>query len=96
MIEEKIIVANLKCTGCATTITHDLLKINGVKHVDVILEDNTLDITYENDFTRKEIIEKLYTLGYPEATEENGLLLQIKSYASCMIGRIHNMNKIED
>jgi copper chaperone CopZ len=96
MIEEKIIVANLKCTGCATTITHDLLKINGVKHVDVILEENTVDITYENDLTRKEIIDKLYTLGYPEATEENGLLLQMKSYASCMIGRMNNMSKIED
>ena len=30
-------------------------------------------------------------LGYPEATEENGLLLQLKSFASCMTGRVHNM-----
>jgi len=35
----------------------------------------------------------LYDLGYPEATEENGLLLQIKSYASCMVGRISNLTK---
>ena len=55
-----------------------------------------VDITYVNDFTIKAIIDKLYTLGYPEATEENGLLLQMKSYASCMIGRMNNMSKIED
>jgi hypothetical protein len=44
------------------------------------------------DFSVQEkIIEKLHELGYPEATEENDLLLQLKSYASCMIGRVHNM-----
>jgi hypothetical protein len=28
---------------------------------------------------------------WPEATEKNGLLLQLKSYTSCMIGKINNL-----
>ena len=43
------------------------------------------------DIERKKIISKLHDLGYPEATEENGLLLKLKSFASCMIGRTHNL-----
>ncbi len=26
-------------------------------------------------------------MGYPEATAENGLLMQAKSYANCMVGK---------
>jgi hypothetical protein len=37
---------------------------------------------------RDMLTSRLYKLGYPEATEKNGLLLQLKSYASCMIGRL--------
>ena len=40
---------------------------------------------------RQVIIDRLLQLGYPEATEKNGLLLQLKSYGSCMIGRINNL-----
>ena len=92
MISEKIIIANLKCTGCATTIAHELLKLKGVKHVDVVQEENAVSLSYEG-IDRSNIINKLHDLGYPEATEENGLLLQLKSYTSCMMGRLENLKK---
>lgn len=90
MKTEKIYIANLKCGGCATTITNELSKLEGVQNVSVEKNTDSISISYEN-IDREIIINKLHDLGYPEATEENGLLLQLKSYASCMIGRVHNM-----
>lgn len=88
MKTEKYIIANLKCSGCAHTITTRLLEIPGVVTVDVDNEEDAVTTSYDFPATRELITAKLYSLGYPEATEENGLLLQVKSYASCMIGRI--------
>ena len=90
MTNERILIANLKCSGCATTIKKEVEKIEGVKSVLVDKDNDALDVSYEN-IEREVIIKKLHSLGYPEATEENGLLLQLKSYASCMIGRINNL-----
>ena len=87
MIQEKIIIANLKCKGCATTIEKELLKIKGVKEVRIDVEGNAVDVNFSK-VDRSAIIHKLHSLGYPEATEKNGLLLQLKSYGSCMIGRL--------
>ena len=90
MKTEEIIIANLKCTGCASTIKKEITALSGVKEVTVDVEKDAVKVTYEN-IGRESIINKLYSLGYPEATEKNGLLLQIKSYGSCMVGRINNL-----
>jgi copper chaperone CopZ len=92
MKTEEIILANIKCEGCATTIKNELLKITGVENAEVRNEEDLVKISYDEHLDRAVIINKLLSLGYPEATEENGLLLQVKSYASCMLGRIHNLN----
>lgn len=92
MKTEKIIIANLKCSGCATTITKELSTLIGVSKVSVDPTNDSVEVSYEN-IDRKQIIDKLHHLGYPEATEENGLLLQLKSYASCMIGKIENLKR---
>ena len=87
MKTEVINVANLKCSGCANTIQNELLKIKGVQQVTVQVEDDQVTVSYEGA-QRETLINKLHSLGYPEATEKNGLLLQLKSYASCMMGRM--------
>lgn len=92
MKTEEIILANIKCEGCATTIKNELLKIKGVENAEVRNEEDLVKISYDEHLDRAVIINKLLSLGYPEATEENGLLLQVKSYASCMLGRIHNLH----
>ncbi len=92
MKTEEIILANIKCEGCATTIKNELLKIKGVENAEVRNEEDLVKISYDEHLDRAVIINKLLSLGYPEATEENGLLLQVKSYASCMLGKIHNLN----
>ena len=91
MKTETIYIANLKCGGCSSTITKELSEIAGVSNVKVDNKTDSVDVTYAETEERSEIIHKLHKLGYPEATEENGLLLQLKSYASCMIGRINNL-----
>jgi copper chaperone len=91
MKTDTIYIANLKCDGCASTITKELSEIPGISNVKVDNDTDSVNVTYEESVDRSEIIGKLHKLGYPEATEENGLLLQLKSYASCMIGRINNL-----
>jgi copper chaperone len=88
MKTENIIVANVKCSGCATTIKKELLQISGVKNATVEVEKDMVTVSYE-DVDRDVIVRKLHSLGYPEATEKNGLLLQVRSYASCMIGKMN-------
>ena len=91
MITEEIVLANIKCEGCATTITCDLLKIKGVIDAQVINEKDLVKVSYSPATIRPIIIDKLLALGYPEATEKNGLLLKMKSYSSCMLGKINNL-----
>lgn len=92
MKNEKISIANLKCNGCATTVKKELQRINGVHSVEVDVENDAVSLSYEN-VERGVIIKKLHSLGYPEATEKNGLLLQLKSYGSCVVGRMANLEK---
>jgi copper chaperone len=89
METEKIIIANLKCSGCENTIKNRLSEIEGVESVIVNHEEDSVTITHSGKAKREDFTKKLHSIGYPEATEENGLLLQLKSYASCMIGRIN-------
>ena len=88
MAQEKIIIANLKCAGCANTIRTKLLALGDVEQVEINHDEDSVTIYHGGKNSRKDFTDKLYSLGYPEATEENGLLLQLKSYASCMVGRL--------
>jgi copper chaperone CopZ len=89
MKTEKIIIANLKCSGCENTIKTKLAELAGVETVVVNHEEDSVTITHSEKVNREAFTHVLHDLGYPEATEENGLLLKLKSYASCMIGRIN-------
>jgi copper chaperone CopZ len=91
MKTDVITIANLKCDGCETTIKKALLKIEGVSSVKIDQEKDTVKVIHDDNIERIKITNKLHSLGYPEATVENGLLLQLKSYASCMIGKIENL-----
>jgi copper chaperone len=91
MKTDVITIANLKCSGCETTIKKELLKIEGVSSVKIDQDKDTVKVTSDDNIDRIKIINKLHSLGYPEATEDNGLLLKLKSYTSCMIGKIENL-----
>jgi copper chaperone CopZ len=84
---ETLNVANIKCGGCAHSITSKLTEITGVNDVAVDYDKGTVSLTYANETSRELVINKLKSMGYPEATVENGLLMQAKSYANCMVGK---------
>jgi copper chaperone len=87
MITETLNVANMKCSGCAHSITTKLGEINGLSSSEVNIDEGTIAVHYEMPEVQAVILTKLSSMGYPEATAENGLLMQAKSYANCMIGK---------
>lgn len=85
-----IIVENLKCHGCAATITRELQKVKGVNSVNVDVATSQVDIATDGS---KGVINacraKLIRLGYPEAGSKNTTISKAKSYISCAIGRMN-------
>jgi copper chaperone len=90
MKKEEFIVANLKCGGCANTIKKAITATKGVKEVLVDVDNSAVAVECNEEVDRRFLAEKLNGLGYPEATEKNGLLAQIRSYGSCLTGKFSN------
>lgn len=83
-----ITIENLKCHGCATTITKELKKIDKVQNVSVDVEKSQVEIFYDGDDKVVDSCKaKLHRLGYPEAGN-NTTVSKAKSYVSCAIGRL--------
>ncbi len=82
-------IQNLKCGGCANTITKGISAIDAIKNVSVNVEDNTVTFSYETEEQVNEVKNKLKSLGYPVDGEANTLGDKAKSYVSCAIGKIN-------
>lgn len=85
---EEFLVANLKCSGCAKTIHNKISQVPGVQNVLVDPEHGSVKIEHDEQTARDVFSKALHDLGYPEIGDDNNLLTQMKSYASCMIGKI--------
>jgi copper chaperone len=88
-------VENIRCGGCANTITKKLREINGVKDVHVNVEDKQVIVTTESatdDEVHHILSEKLVKLGYPEVGTigSNNLKAKATSVVSCAIGKVSN------
>ncbi len=59
------IIQNLKCGGCATTITNALNELEGISESMVDNEMNSLTFDYTDESQVKIVKEKLSRLGYP-------------------------------
>ena len=82
----ELLVENIKCGGCMTSIKKGILELAGVMHVDIALEEEK--ITIEGDrLNRAAILKKLDGMGYPEKGN-NTLFKEAKSYVSCAIGKV--------
>lgn len=85
-------VANIRCSGCANTITSSL-KDAGFEQVSVDLSCEprkvTVDIADEAQLAQVKAI--LRSLGYPLIGEEEGAMnnaaLKLKSFVSCAVGK---------
>lgn len=85
----KINIENLKCNGCASTISKGLLKFSEVKNVDIVIETSTVNISFDGeDESIDKFKKKLSVLGYPETGSNNNTISVVKSFVSCAIGRV--------
>ena len=86
-------VENIRCSGCANTITSRLAEMDGVKDVNVDIERKIVSVNTnpECDANIRQILgQKLAKLGYPEvgAFDSNGLITKATSVISCAIGKV--------
>jgi copper chaperone CopZ len=86
---ETVKIQNLKCHGCANTITQQLNKIVGVDQVVVDKDLNQVQFAYSSEEQLIRVIKNLTKMGYPPEGADNGLSRQAKSYISCAIGRMN-------
>jgi copper chaperone len=79
-------VENIKCGGCAASITRRLKGIPGVIGVRVEVAEGC--VTLESEIpVREEAVRALAKLGY-SAPGANKLSAKAKSFVSCAIGRV--------
>ena len=84
-------VKNVKCGGCAGTLTKALKEVFG--EVEVNLEVEPREITLELKEGQEEALKlKLRSLGYPLVTDELSTFQTVgttaKSFLSCAIGKM--------
>ena len=81
-------IQNLKCGGCANTITKGISSIEAIQNVSVNVDESTVTFSYETEDQVNEVKSKLKSLGYPEDGKANTLGSKAKSYVSCAIGKM--------
>jgi copper chaperone len=82
------LVENIKCGGCAKTVKNNLNAIEGVKGVDVDLEEGRIQLSYHgDDDIKEEAMSRMIKAGYPPKGDSN-LRHYVTSYVSCMKGRM--------
>jgi copper chaperone CopZ len=84
-------VKNVKCGGCASTLTKDLAKEFGIVEVDLEVEPRVITLDIEEEAIPA-LRAKLIGLGYPMSDEKLSAFQNVgttaKSYVSCAIGKM--------
>ena len=83
-------IQNLKCGGCANTITNKLSDLDNINDVIVNNENNTVSFNYINDTHLVNVKTTLAKLGYPVIGDKNALTTKAKSFVSCALGRLND------
>ncbi len=83
-----IYIQNLKCGGCANTVTKNLTEIEGVSNVLVNVEESSVSFEFSSDEKLENVKNTLNRLGYPEDGEANSITAKAKSYVSCAVGKM--------
>ncbi len=86
-MKTSIIVQNLKCGGCAHTITTKLSDIKAISNLNIDVDESKISFEYSNEKDVLQVKEKLKALGYPSIEDDNDLLLKAKSFVSCATGK---------
>ena len=86
----EITVENIKCGGCANSISSKLAALEGVQSVDVDVE-NGIVRTEAIEGMRDTLAASLLKMGYPESGTAEGIAAakaKAKSFVSCAVGRV--------
>jgi copper chaperone CopZ len=89
-MKETLKIQNLKCGGCANTITTRLGELNGISDVLVNNDAHSVSFNYIEAQDLESAQTLLSTLGYPVEGESNPVSKKAKSLVSCAIGRLNN------
>jgi len=81
-------VQNLKCGGCARTITKQLGTLEMVQNINVDTQQGTVSCSYPIDADLELVIKKLKNMGYPVLGTANTLSDQAHSFVSCAVGKL--------
>jgi copper chaperone len=81
-------IQNVKCNGCATTITNKLSELINVSNVVVDVENGSVTFDYADELALFSAKETLKLNGYPQVGEANPFGTKAKSFVSCAIGRM--------
>jgi len=84
---ETVKIDNLKCGGCANTITNGIGKLDDVSNVIVDVDESTVSFEVNKEGTLEIVLAKLNNLGYPPEGTSTGFQ-KAKSYVSCAIGKV--------
>jgi copper chaperone len=82
-------VLNLKCSGCANTITKSLS--SNFNDLEIDTEKKTVTVDIQNAQDEENLKSSLRALGYPLKSENLGFVtdktLKAQSFVSCAIGK---------
>jgi copper chaperone CopZ len=87
------IIQNLKCNSCAHTIKTKLSEVDGVNHIEVVVESSKVTLDYIDSESLTSAKLRLKSLGYPEADDVNSIVTKAKSFVSCATGKMSNHEK---
>jgi copper chaperone CopZ len=89
-MKETLIIQNLKCGGCAHTITTRLDELDGISEVVVDNASHSVSFNYSESKDLERVQMLLSKLGYPVEGVSNSIGKKAKSLVSCAIGRMNN------
>lgn len=89
-------VENIKCAGCANSITSKLKGDARIQNVAVDIENGIVTFETDSDEAHKDAIAKLLKMGYPKTGSVEGLQAvkaKASSFVSCAVGRMSKGDK---
>ncbi len=84
-----VYIQNLKCGGCARTITKKLSELEDIGEVHVDVEESAVSFDYLDEMALQHAQEVLKFNGYPVIGDKNTIGDKAKSLVSCAIGKMH-------
>jgi len=81
-------IQNLKCGGCANTITSKVSNIENISNVTVDVDNSSVSFNYETENDLHNAKNKLASIGYPTEGEKNSVISKTKSFVSCATGKM--------